>query len=196
MIWSDFLLGSNFLFFSFKLIIIFCHTETLRIKMNRNVYFLSSAFRFYYTRVKLHAQNLRATRVEFPRISRAWRACRCCSTRGRYCKIPSFSLQLQHRREEDDRFATIRPQNLIARQHQEHNRQGDEMRDQLEVYKKLRQNHQKEVLILESRLSMEMNDHRRNLDKEYDQQVQGKHRTWLTQGLNKKRNPCPVVRGK
>ena len=45
------------------------------------------------------------------------------------------------------------------------------MRDQLEVYKKLRQNHQKEVRILETRLQMEMNDHRRNLDREYDQQV-------------------------
>jgi len=86
--------------------------------------------------------------------------------------IHSFYLKLQqHHREDDDRFATIRPQNLIARQHQEHNRQGDEMRDQLEVYKKLRQNHQKEVRILETRLQMEMNDHRRNLDREYDQQV-------------------------
>lgn len=47
------------------------------------------------------------------------------------------------------------------------------MRDQLEVYKKLRQNHQKEVRILETRLQMEMNDHRRNLDREYDQQVHG-----------------------
>ena len=45
------------------------------------------------------------------------------------------------------------------------------MRDQLEVYKKLRQNHQKEVRILETRLQMEMNDHRRSLDREYDQQV-------------------------
>lgn len=45
------------------------------------------------------------------------------------------------------------------------------MRNQLEVYKKLRQNHQKEVRILESRLEMEMNDHRRILDREYDQQV-------------------------
>lgn len=86
--------------------------------------------------------------------------------------IHSYRLQLQqHRREDDDRFATIRPQNLIARQHQEHNREGDEMRNQLEVYKKLRQNHQKEVRILESRLEIEMNDHRRNLDREYDQQV-------------------------
>ncbi|XP_078362933.1 serine/threonine-protein kinase TAO1-like isoform X1 [Oculina patagonica] len=84
--------------------------------------------------------------------------------------INSISMQ-QHNREEDDRFATIRPQNLIARQHQEHNRQGDEMRDQLEIYKKLRQNHQKEVRILETRLQLEMNDHRRILDKEYDQQV-------------------------
>ena len=45
------------------------------------------------------------------------------------------------------------------------------MRDQLEVYKKLRQNHQREVLILESKLQAEMNEHRRTLDKEYDSQV-------------------------
>ena len=96
--------------------------------------------------------------------------------------IFSFSFQLQQHREDDDRFATIRPQNLIARQHQEHNRQGDEMRDQLEVYKKLRQTHQREVLVLESRLQMEMNDHRRNLDKEYDQQVLFIYCTYLDEG--------------
>ncbi|CAH3111039.1 unnamed protein product [Porites lobata] len=88
---------------------------------------------------------------------------------------PSFvvpSISLAQGREEDDRFATIRPQNIIARQHQEHiNRQNDEMRDQLEVYKKLRQHHQREVQILESKLQAEMNEHRRTLDKEYDTQV-------------------------
>lgn len=45
------------------------------------------------------------------------------------------------------------------------------MRDQLEVYKKLRQHHQREVQILESKLQAEMNEHRRTLDKEYDTQV-------------------------
>lgn len=57
---------------------------------------------------------------------------------------------------------------MIAEQRQE-----NEMRDQLEIYKKLRQSHQKEVLILESRLQAEMNEHRRTLDKEYDSQVHG-----------------------
>ena len=75
-------------------------------------------------------------------------------------------LQLPQGRQEDDRFATIRPQKMIAEQRQE-----NEMRDQLEIYKKLRQSHQKEVLILESRLHAEMNEHRRTLDKEYDTQV-------------------------
>lgn len=56
------------------------------------------------------------------------------------------------------------------------------MRDQLEVYKKLRQTHQREVLVLESRLQMEMNDHRRNLDKEYDQQVLFIYFTYLDEG--------------
>ena len=56
------------------------------------------------------------------------------------------------------------------------------MRDQLEVYKKLRQTHQREVLVLESRLQMEMNDHRRNLDKEYDQQVLFIYCAYLDEG--------------
>lgn len=57
------------------------------------------------------------------------------------------------------------------------------MRDQLEVYKKLRQTHQREVLVLESRLQMEMNDHRRNLDKEYDQQVLFIYCSYLDEGV-------------
>lgn len=80
--------------------------------------------------------------------------------------IAVASISLPQGRQEDDRFATIRPQKMIAEQRQE-----NEMRDQLEIYKKLRQSHQKEVLILESRLQAEMNEHRRILDKEYDQQI-------------------------
>lgn len=80
--------------------------------------------------------------------------------------IAVASISLPQGRQEDDRFATIRPQKMIAEQRQE-----NEMRDQLEIYKKLRQSHQKEVLILESRLHAEMNEHRRTLDKEYDTQV-------------------------
>lgn len=76
------------------------------------------------------------------------------------------------RGQDDDRFATIRPQNVIARQHQEHNRPGgDDVQNQLAVYKRMRQNHQRQLHTLENKLLAEMNEHRRVLDKEYDQQV-------------------------
>lgn len=71
--------------------------------------------------------------------------------------------------EEDDRFATIRPKNVIARQQQEHKPGADRMHDQLMVYKRMRQSHQRQLEILESKLRTEMNDHRRQLDKEYEQ---------------------------
>ncbi|XP_048581800.1 serine/threonine-protein kinase TAO1 isoform X2 [Nematostella vectensis] len=83
----------------------------------------------------------------------------------------SFSQHAHKIREEDDRFATIRPQNVIARQLQEHRSGADQMHDQLLVYKRMRQNHQRQLQQLENKLQAEMNDHRRQLDKEYDQMV-------------------------
>ena len=82
----------------------------------------------------------------------------------------SYSLQRQVYKE-DDRFATIRPQNIVARQVQEHKQGNDQVRDQMQVYKHMRQQHQKQLQALESKLQTEMNDHRRALDKEYDSQV-------------------------
>jgi thousand and one amino acid protein kinase len=58
---------------------------------------------------------------------------------------------------------------VIARQQQEHQPGADRMHDQLMVYKRMRQSHQRQLEILENKLRTEMNDHRRQLDKEYEQ---------------------------
>ena len=59
----------------------------------------------------------------------------------------------------------------MARQIQEHRQGQDQVRDQMQVYKHMRQQHQKQLQAMESKLQAEMNDHRRALDKEYDGQV-------------------------
>ena len=41
----------------------------------------------------------------------------------------------------------------------------------MNVYKQMRQQHQKQLLQLENKLKNEMNEHKRQLDREYEQQV-------------------------
>ena len=60
--------------------------------------------------------------------------------------------------------------NVIARQQQEH-LAPDDFRDQLVVYKRMRQQHQRQLQQLESRLQAEMQEHKRNLDKESENQL-------------------------
>jgi len=92
--------------------------------------------------------------------------------------------------EEGDRFATLRPAQLVARQLHEH--QGSEAyREQLQVYKRLRQQHQNLIIQLEQRQQQEMYEHRKALEKEFENQMhafdkemeklKAKHRTELEQ---------------
>lgn len=72
--------------------------------------------------------------------------------------------------EEDERFATIRPINAILRQREQH-QSNDDFREQMNVYKQMRQQHQKQLLQLENKLKNEMNEHKKQLDREYESQV-------------------------
>lgn len=96
--------------------------------------------------------------------------------------------------EDDDRFATIRPINAILRQREQH-QSNDDFREQMNVYKQMRQQHQKQLLQLENKLKNEMNEHKRQLDREYEQQVhqferemeklKGKHKTDFDQKVSR-----------
>lgn len=96
--------------------------------------------------------------------------------------------------EDDDRFATIRPINAILRQREQH-QSNDDFREQMNVYKQMRQQHQKQLLQLETKLKNEMNEHKRQLDREYEQQVhqferemeklKGKHKTDFDQKVSR-----------
>ncbi|KAK6302142.1 hypothetical protein J4Q44_G00281950 [Coregonus suidteri] len=68
-----------------------------------------------------------------------------------------------------DHFATIRTASLVTRQIQEHE-QGSALREQMTGYKRMRRQHQKQLMGLENKLKAEMDDHQLRLDKELENQ--------------------------
>uniref|UniRef100_A0AAR2KTH9 non-specific serine/threonine protein kinase n=1 Tax=Pygocentrus nattereri TaxID=42514 RepID=A0AAR2KTH9_PYGNA len=68
-----------------------------------------------------------------------------------------------------EHFATLRTASLVTRQIQEHE-QDSELREQMSGYKRMRRQHQKQLLALENKLKAEMDEHRLKLDKELESQ--------------------------
>uniref|UniRef100_A0A4W4DWR4 Serine/threonine-protein kinase TAO2 n=1 Tax=Electrophorus electricus TaxID=8005 RepID=A0A4W4DWR4_ELEEL len=68
-----------------------------------------------------------------------------------------------------DHFATIRTASVVTRQIQEHE-QGSALREQMSGYKRMRRQHQKQLLALENKLKAEMDEHQLRLDKELETQ--------------------------
>uniref|UniRef100_A0AAY4DGL1 non-specific serine/threonine protein kinase n=1 Tax=Denticeps clupeoides TaxID=299321 RepID=A0AAY4DGL1_9TELE len=68
-----------------------------------------------------------------------------------------------------DHFATIRTASLVTRQIQEHE-QGSALREQMSGYKRMRRQHQKQLMALENKLKGEMDEHQLRLDKELENQ--------------------------
>ncbi|XP_034025039.1 serine/threonine-protein kinase TAO1 [Thalassophryne amazonica] len=68
-----------------------------------------------------------------------------------------------------EHFATIRTASLVTRQMKEHE-QDSELREQMSGYKRMRRQHQKQLMALENKLKSEMDEHRLRLDKELESQ--------------------------
>ncbi|XP_053362923.1 LOW QUALITY PROTEIN: serine/threonine-protein kinase TAO1 [Clarias gariepinus] len=68
-----------------------------------------------------------------------------------------------------EHFATIRTASLVTRQIQEHE-QNSELREQISGYKRMRRQHQKQLLALENKLRADLDEHRLKLDKELENQ--------------------------
>ncbi|XP_043404106.1 serine/threonine-protein kinase TAO2 isoform X3 [Chelonia mydas] len=66
-----------------------------------------------------------------------------------------------------DHFATIRTASLVTRQIQEHE-QDSALREQMSGYKRMRRQHQKQLLALENKLRAELDEHQLRLDKELE----------------------------
>uniref|UniRef100_A0A3Q3GIT8 non-specific serine/threonine protein kinase n=1 Tax=Labrus bergylta TaxID=56723 RepID=A0A3Q3GIT8_9LABR len=75
----------------------------------------------------------------------------------------------RRRRRGRDHFATIRTASLVTRQIQEHE-QGSALREQMSGYKRMRRQHQKQLMGLENKLKGEMDEHQLRLDKELENQ--------------------------
>ncbi|XP_072921556.1 serine/threonine-protein kinase TAO3 isoform X2 [Hemitrygon akajei] len=68
-----------------------------------------------------------------------------------------------------EHFATIRTASLVTRQIHEHE-QENELREQMSGYKRMRRQHQKQLMALENKLKAEMDEHRLRLEKEVETQ--------------------------
>lgn len=64
-------------------------------------------------------------------------------------------------------FATIRTTSIVTKQIKDHE-VSNELREQFAGYKRMRKQHQKQLLALESKYKQEMEEHKSKLDKEYD----------------------------
>lgn len=67
-------------------------------------------------------------------------------------------------------FATIRTTSIVTKQQKEH--MQEEMHEQMTGYKRMRREHQGALLKLEERCKMEMEQHKSQLDKEYEALLQ------------------------
>uniref|UniRef100_A0A6I8QAC6 non-specific serine/threonine protein kinase n=1 Tax=Xenopus tropicalis TaxID=8364 RepID=A0A6I8QAC6_XENTR len=81
---------------------------------------------------------------------------------------PQVSRHKSHYRNREH-FATIRTASLVTRQIQEHE-QDSELREQMSGYKRMRRQHQKQLMALENKLKAEMDEHRLRLDKDLETQ--------------------------
>ncbi|XP_045427012.1 serine/threonine-protein kinase TAO1 isoform X3 [Pipistrellus kuhlii] len=81
---------------------------------------------------------------------------------------PQVSRHKPHYRNREH-FATIRTASLVTRQMQEHE-QDSELREQMSGYKRMRRQHQKQLMTLENKLKAEMDEHRLRLDKDLETQ--------------------------
>ncbi|XP_054628420.1 serine/threonine-protein kinase TAO3 isoform X2 [Dunckerocampus dactyliophorus] len=68
------------------------------------------------------------------------------------------------------RFATIKSASLVTKQIHEHE-QESELREQMSGYKRMRRQHQKQMIALENKLKAEMDEHRLKLQKEAETQA-------------------------
>ncbi|XP_061458516.1 serine/threonine-protein kinase TAO3 isoform X2 [Rhineura floridana] len=80
--------------------------------------------------------------------------------------IHSVQNQALHYRNRE-RFATIKSASLVTRQIHEHE-QENELREQMSGYKRMRRQHQKQLIALENKLKAEMDEHRLKLQKEVE----------------------------
>uniref|UniRef100_A0A8C1GE43 Serine/threonine-protein kinase TAO3 n=1 Tax=Cyprinus carpio TaxID=7962 RepID=A0A8C1GE43_CYPCA len=81
---------------------------------------------------------------------------------------PSSSERAQaHNYKNHERFTTIKSASLVTRQIHEHE-QENELREQMSGYKRMRRQHQKQLIALENKLKAEMDEHRLKLQKELE----------------------------
>ncbi|KAM9810366.1 serine/threonine-protein kinase TAO3 [Neosynchiropus ocellatus] len=83
---------------------------------------------------------------------------------------PSEKSSYSQNYKNQGRFATIKSASLVTKQIHEHE-QESELREQMSGYKRMRRQHQKQLIALENKLKAEMDEHRLKLQKEVETQA-------------------------
>lgn len=86
--------------------------------------------------------------------------------------LPPHRASQHHRHHNHNHFQTIRTASVVTRQMHEHE-QESELREQMSGYKRMRRQHQKQLMALENKLKAEMDEHRLRLDKELETHTNG-----------------------
>lgn len=82
-------------------------------------------------------------------------------------EISGFGLMVQG---PNANFATIRTTSIVTRQLQEHSKEN--MHEQMSGYRRMRRQHQKTLVQLETKCKQEIEEHKQKLDKEYESLLQ------------------------
>ncbi|XP_036836071.1 serine/threonine-protein kinase TAO3 isoform X1 [Oncorhynchus mykiss] len=83
---------------------------------------------------------------------------------------PASSDKSQAHNYRHNNFSTIKSASLVTKQIHEHE-QENELREQMSGYKRMRRQHQKQLIALENKLKAEMDEHRLKLQKEVETQA-------------------------
>uniref|UniRef100_A0A8K9VEW8 Serine/threonine-protein kinase TAO3 n=1 Tax=Oncorhynchus mykiss TaxID=8022 RepID=A0A8K9VEW8_ONCMY len=84
--------------------------------------------------------------------------------------MPLSSDMSQAHNYRHDNFSTIKSASLVTKQIHQHE-QENELREQMSGYKRMRRQHQKQLIALENKLKAEMDEHRLKLQKEVETQA-------------------------
>ncbi|XP_041691951.1 serine/threonine-protein kinase TAO3 isoform X2 [Coregonus clupeaformis] len=88
--------------------------------------------------------------------------------------IPASSDMSKAHNYRHNNFSTIKSASLVTKQIHQHE-QENELREQMSGYKRMRRQHQKQLIALENKLKAEMDEHRLKLQKEVETQANNAH---------------------
>uniref|UniRef100_A0A7N5ZQT5 Serine/threonine-protein kinase TAO3 n=1 Tax=Anabas testudineus TaxID=64144 RepID=A0A7N5ZQT5_ANATE len=118
----------------------------------------------------MHPQDYSSTLESSPHTKKVNVKCEAGDHRPELRPASSDKSSQAQNYKNQGRFATIKSASLVTKQIHEHE-QESELREQMSGYKRMRRQHQKQLIALENKLKAEMDEHRLKLQKEVETQA-------------------------